>query len=174
MLNTKQVIETLKKEVQTNKALDATLHICAMRKRARNQLTLNTLYNRMHQEHYKFTRGELAGVLKLFADTGVGRLEVDRKGRPKALKDIKVTLQSLGNSALTSASPKLDTFKPKSKYKIIASEPNKSFTVKPNPGIVGVSIQAEINGKIVLIPVPSNLTPEDVADLVRRFQNNTT
>lgn len=100
MMNETQVINTLRNEIQTNKAVSDTLYAFAMRQRARHVVTLTALTNKMHHEGFEHTRGEYAEVLKLLAKLNIGKLDTDSKGRVRALKDIDTTLQSIGLAAL--------------------------------------------------------------------------
>ena len=129
-------------------------------------------------------------MLPILAQAGIGRLETGRNGKPKALKDIKIKLQSLGHSVLTSGPIKLESYHKKIKYaQFLTSAQKKPLTVPMLKALEpesfqrraidrtvqrGVSIQITINGKLILIPVPANLTVEDVAALVVTFQTKGT
>ncbi len=103
MLNEKQLIETLKTETSKDPVTSAVLHVFAARERARAQVTIPALVARMKEEGFLYAPGEYGKVLKLLASLGVGRLDTDSSGKVRALKDVKVTLQSIGMAALGQA-----------------------------------------------------------------------
>lgn len=100
MINEKQLIETLKLETAKDPVTSAVLHMFAARERAREQVTIPALVNRMKEEGFLYAPGEYGRVLRLLAGLGVGRLDTDSSGKVRALKDVKVTLQSIGMAAL--------------------------------------------------------------------------
>lgn len=102
MINEKHLIETLKAEAPKDATLNAVLHMFAARERARAQVTLAALSNRMKEEGFSYDRADYARVLKLLANLGVGRLDTGQNGQVRALKDVKVTLQSIGNVSVGS------------------------------------------------------------------------
>lgn len=99
-MNQMQVIETLKRETPNNKTLSDTMLSFASRDRARHAVTLTGLMNRMKNEGFEHARDEYARVLQLLAHLGIGKLDVDPKGQIRALKDVRTTLQSIGEAAL--------------------------------------------------------------------------
>lgn len=94
------IVNRLRKEVESNPVFNAVMHKFALRERARAQVTLHSLTQTMTNEGYKYKREEYVGVLKTLGALGVGRLEFDSKNRLVALKDIKITLQSIGKAAI--------------------------------------------------------------------------
>src|SRR5260221_477296 len=69
----------------------------SQRKRTRRQVTVGALAQRMHKEGFEFKPSDYARVLKTLSGLGIGHLKLSPKGRIKALTDISVTLQSVGN-----------------------------------------------------------------------------
>lgn len=96
MINEKQLIETLKNETAKDPALSAVLHVFASRERARDQVTVSALAQRMTKEGFTYDNAEYVRILRLLAQLGVGRLDTSGTGKVRALKDVKITLQSLG------------------------------------------------------------------------------
>lgn len=99
MINEKEVIQTLKTETAKDSALNAVLHMFATRERARDQVTIQALENRMKEEGFAYEHAEYVRILRLLAKLGLGRLDTDPSGKVRALKDVKVTLQSIGLAA---------------------------------------------------------------------------
>lgn len=97
----KQVVELLRIEASNNACFKDVCHIFALRERARQQVTIASLTITMAKEGFKYSRDELAQVLKILAGLHIGYLDYDMKGRLRALKGIKVTLQSIGLAAIS-------------------------------------------------------------------------
>lgn len=102
-MNTQMVVETLKKEADKDEAFKDVSHVFASRKRARRQVTVASLANRMAKEGFGHSRTDYARVLRRLADLGFGSLQKDAKGNIKALKDIRISLQSIGAAAVGEA-----------------------------------------------------------------------
>ncbi len=105
----KQIVENLRMEASVDLAFNAVCTVFALRERARQQVTINSLMITMLKEGFKFSRPQYEKVLQFLASQGIGYLDYDMKGRMRALKGIKVTLQSIGMAAL-SKKDGLDTF----------------------------------------------------------------
>lgn len=169
-----QAIETLKTQADSSPAVNAVLHAWAVRKRARNTVTLRALVQKMREEGFKYDAGDYALALKAMADAGFGRLETDRKGRVKALKDIRVKLQSIG-AAVVAGTGGVKPFRQKPRYQEVKAPARRRKTVelpeqKEEQRVTPLYITVEINGKPVIFPVPAELTPEDIGYLVTRLR----
>lgn len=180
-----QAIETLKLKAATIPAVGAVLLQWSTRDRARNQVTLRALSQKMKREGYKHEPAEYALALKAMSEAGFGTLETDAKGKVKALKNIKVKLQSVGQSVL-GTDGSLKPFRPRNRFQTLNTKPVEATTAPKPPAQVvlkrratdkikvqkspPVSILVIINGKDVVIPIPANMTAEDVGALVRNFQ----
>lgn len=167
-----QMIQSLRKEVSTNKTASAVFHVFAFRKRARQILTVNGLRQKMRAEGFKYEDKEYAKVLASMAEAGVGTLTKDAKGRVKALKDIKITLTSLGK-AVCGTNDKLKNFKPKNQFievevPVIASIP----AVAPTQSLSTAStmkIGVYTKNRLINVEVPTNLSAEELSSLVRKI-----
>lgn len=115
------IVQALRAEVQRNPAFAAVCKLFASRERARQQVTLSTLRLTTIREGYNFTREQHEGVLKFLASLGIGRLVYDHKNRIAVLKDIRVTLQSIGLAA-TSSSDTVHRFEPAYTFKPLTPE----------------------------------------------------
>lgn len=177
------IIESLRKEAETNQVFNAICHIFAVRERARQQVTLSTLTVTVAREGYKFSKEDLQKALKFLADKGLGKLEKDAKGRIVALKNIAVTLQSIGKVALDKKET-LEAFSPAFKFDrlmdkkefqtetkqqepIAPAVPNPRYSVEKTEG--AKSIVVKIEGKPVSFLVPQDIQPEDLARIVNSF-----
>ena len=170
-MDTSKVVEVLREKTKESDTLNAVMHVIAMRKRARNNLTIGGLDQKMRSEGFTFTKSQYAEVLKLLASLGVGRLDTDAKGKVRALKDIKIKLQSLGEAAVGQAK-KLENWRQRHKYSPLVAT---AEMIKPKAGGEGtgfpVSITVVINGKPVNFRVPKELNENEIADLVVRFRD---
>lgn len=170
----------LRAEAASNPTFKAICETFAKRERARNQVTLANLAITMEREGFEYTREQYATALKTLASLGVGRLEQTRKGKQVVLKDIKVTLQSLGKVA-TSKADSLRNFKQRNSFSDILP-PKQATAVEPVPvetttlklaiaeASYPVSLVATINGERVSFPLPFNLTGAQICDAVRSIQ----
>lgn len=107
-MNATATTEVIKTNVQTalrdrakeSPVFNAMAHAFALRKRTRRQVTIQNLYWTMVNEGFNFKKDEYQKELDFLADLGVGSLDKTKDGSIVALKNINVTLQSLGFSAL--------------------------------------------------------------------------
>lgn len=167
-MNQKQVIESLKKEASTNEAVSAILHVFALRKRARRQVTVQGLALRMKEEGFPFPKKDYESFIAFMASLGLGTLHAGKNGRPLAIKDIGVTLQSLGRAAL-GVDPSMEFLKKKKNtfHRIhMAVEPQTPVSIPLAP----VKLTVTLNSKQITFPIQDDLSDEDVAFLVRKFR----
>lgn len=166
------VIEALKNKVAADKTARDVFHVMSLRERARNIVTLGGLDQRMKKEGFNYEKDDYVTVLKFMASLGFGKLELDSKGRVTALKDIKTTLQSIGEVAM-GLNTELHPWKQRNKFRVLSS-PSLKPVPKPTQEVLApvipVSLTVVINGKAVNVALPNNLNERDVADLVMRFR----
>lgn len=164
----KDAIKSLRDEAKSNPAANAVFHVFATRKRARGNVTVSALMQRMKAEGFLYEGAQYADLLKLLAKLGFGRLQTDPKGRVKALTDVKTKLQSIGMAACGSNDDlTASAFKPKRHYKdllVTPSEPITAADAKPLPKAVKLTFQ--VNGKPFDISIPENATAEEVATVI--------
>jgi hypothetical protein len=180
-MNVNEICAALLKESKENQAADAFFHVCAMRKRDRTTLTIKSITQRMKKEGFKFEVVQYEKILKLLAVLELGTLQVNKKGVPLALINIKAPLQSIGMAA-TGQPKKLEAFLPTKKSSLVAtaemvktSAATKALwgsgATARGPHGYPVSITVVVNGKPVNFRVPKELTKDDIADLVVRFRS---
>lgn len=107
-INPKSVIQALQAQATKSPAFNAMCHVFAMRERTRQQVTIANLVMTMTKEGFKFTKQDYLEELKFLASIGIGNLAWNARNKITMLKNIKVTLQSIGMSGLAKAS-KLET-----------------------------------------------------------------
>jgi hypothetical protein len=168
-MDTKQAYEILKKEQNSNSVSDAVFTMFTERKRPRQTLTLLGIEHRMKLEKgVNFPKEDYIPAIKALAEAGFGELDKDPKGQIVGLKNIKTKLKSIG-MVLAGQSKEFETFKARPKFvefKVKGVVPKPKAIAKP----FNLSIQVSVNGKIVHIPVPKELSTQDVAELISRFK----
>lgn len=185
-MNQKQVIERLGKEAKTDKALDAVLHVFALRERARSMITVEGLTLRMKKAGFDFDRTDYIRILSLLGNLGVGHPNKDKSGQVVSVSGIQVALQSLGKAAL-GQDKKLVNFRKRQRYQPVATTmPNAisvpvEITKSPKYGTGAtakqgkgfpVSITVLVNGKPVNFRVNDDLDAHDLADVILRFRDH--
>lgn len=178
-MNTKEMISQLRLEASKNPALNAVLHVFACRQRARSTLDVKVLERRMVKEGFKYASEEYVKILRLLGGVGIGKLDTDPKGRVRALKDIKITFQSLGLAVYSGNDNELKTFKQRNKFVKLPIPTNvklEDIKVVGRPKVISggsnITLTVSVGSKAVSIPVPKDLTPEEITELVARFRHS--
>lgn len=168
-----KLVDVLSREAKENKAFNAFAHVCALRKRARGQITMVGLAQRMKKEGFNYTPAEYEKILKFLAAHNLGKLRTNSKGRVVALDDIKLSLQSIGAAAISGDN--LKTWKQRNQYKVLAPTAAPAVQTaleakKPSP-LAAVYLTLMINGKAVNVKIPKEFDKSDIADLLVRFRD---
>lgn len=175
-----QIVEALQKEAKTNPASSAVFHVFASRERARSTVMLTSLYNGMKKEGFSFSRADYVSVLKLLNSLGFGTLYQDSRGRVLGLKNVKTTLQSIGEAALGNSNVNFQSFRPRNRYTNLQPRNQNIREIYPRSPLEApvkakedckVNLEVDINGKTIHIPMTKNLTSEDIASLINRLQS---
>lgn len=181
----KEMIAAIRKEAEVNRVFNEVCHLFASRKRTRRQVVLTTLKNTMAKEGHVFSREQYEGVLLFLGNLGIGTIHVNSKKRVTALKDIKVTLQSIGKVALTKKAI-LDKKEEASKFKSLRAPSDTSTkefvesVVAHRPPSVPVVedirypsyLTVLIDGKPVNFSGPTDLTADNLADFLTLFKRS--
>jgi hypothetical protein len=164
---TPQSIEKLKQAKQIDPALDALLHSFAARERSRSYLNLPILAKRMKTEGFNYSSEEYAKSLKTLADLGFGVLDIARGGKIRGLKEIKVTLQSLGQSALSGQVLPLTSPKRRNRFLKLVHKPEAPR--KEEMPKTGMSLTFVIGKNPVDVHIPRDLPEADFENIVKAF-----
>lgn len=167
-------VELLKKEAMSDKMMRDIFHVMSLRERARNIITVGGLDQRMKKEGFNYERADYVKFLKFMASVGFGKLETDSKGKVLSLKDIRITLQSIGEAAM-GQNTKLIPWKQRNKYQPLPEQPKPQAPQKASAdNVTGfpVSLTVVVNGKPVNFRIPKELTEWEIADLVVRFRDS--
>lgn len=176
--NPKAVVEQLRSEAAKNPVFSAVAHLFVSRDRTRQQITLSNLRISMGREGFHYTKEEYTQVLKFMANLGLGRLDFDSENNIRALKDIKITLQSIGYAAL-GKEDKLVKFVPapmfqelpvtKQVQKVIAPP-----APKPEAPSYPTKLIVNIDGHEAIISLPKGLTTSELGLLLNALFVNKT
>lgn len=171
-MNVDKVIETLKDEAKRNKAYRDVFQSWSQRERARDQVTVRTLYYQLKDDGKENDREEYARLLGLLSKLGLGNVKYDKKGDVIALVDVQATLQSIGQAvmgkgktleAFTRRAP-IGRFAPaQQSYSEPAPAPRAAASTRP------VSITIPIGGRMVDVPIPDGLSSEELGEFIRKL-----
>lgn len=169
------MVDALEKEANTNPAARAVFTMWSKRKRARHMASVSAIKQRLKLDGLEFPTSNYVSMLKLLASLGIGKLEINQKGRVVALREIRTTLQSIGSAAIGDGD-NLNANKQRNQFTKLATTvkvpvPRSSHELDPLwNNIAPVRIAFSIKGKVVNLEIPKDLTPEEIAGLVHRFQ----
>lgn len=171
-----KAIETLRKEAEKNTAVKDVLKMWAGRERARGQVTLRALTQRMvNEENKKHDPAEYAKLLKLLGNLGLGQLKYDRTGEVLGIFNVQAKLQSIGQAALGKGKS-IEAFKQRAKYKPIdeleAAESRYEQLPLPASNDKVTSIAVPLNGQLVQIQIPSDLTDAQLGAFIKKLLGN--
>lgn len=172
-MNPKEVAALLKAEAASNPVFNAVCMAFAIRERARQQVTIQTLKATMAKEGYKFPTEEYAKILTFLSSLGIGRLDRNAKNKVRGLKDIKVTLQSIGRVATSEGVTKMDRLNVKNTFtKLKADEKEQEVSKVLNPPVYPASLTVTIDGAPVSFPLPKGLTTDQLGTLLTKIFSN--
>lgn len=167
-MNKNEIIQALQSEAKANPASNAVFHVFAIRKRARNTVTLTALYNRMRREQFNYSKQEYLPVIKKLVSLGLGTGVYNKRSRLIGVKDLETTLQSIGVAACGDTNADLGKFKPRNKFsKVIHKNQIPALAALRTAFL---NIEVAVNDKKIQIPIPKDLSTEDLAALLNRLQ----
>lgn len=176
-MSMKETVLELKKLAAENKIAEELFIVWAHRKRARNEITMKALCKSMEDRGFTYPNSEYNKILEVLASLGLGVIKKDFKGRVKGLYDVPVSFSSIGEVAVNS-SDKLNPFKSRRKYKKLFDKgwtleeqaPKPVEVVPPQRGqIYELNLEILINGKSLHIPVPKDLSKDELATLISKW-----
>lgn len=167
-MSNQEIVGSLKKYAAENAVANDVFCAWAMRQRARNQVTMAALYQKMKINGFNHKYEEYEGLLKFLGALGLGRLELDKRGKVIALKEVKMTLQSIGEAAC-GGKEKLKGFKPRNKFSRLISKPKTLVTTsvqQPKTFERDIEIVVTLEGKPIRINMPKSLSAEQIAGII--------
>lgn len=181
----KNLISALREEAAKSPVFNSVCLVFSMRERTRQQITIPSLMVTMDKEKFSFSKEELGKVLRFLSSLGIGTLEYDRGGKVQALKNIKVTLQSIGLAALAKKEG-LDKFHAQPQFQsLVANTASKAApatkTVQlPTPGTTDntnrfpASLTVKIEGKPVVFDIPHGISLKDLSAVLQDLYKKAT
>lgn len=153
--------------------------VFATRERSRQQVTVHSLYAKMTKEGFKYSRTQLGAVLKTLAGLGVGTLITNKKGNPIALKNIKVTLQSVG-AAIAAGTKTIAPQKQPVRFvklppidfvveKAVTPPPPASKPDKAPSRKYTAALMVTVDQETIEFTLPRKLTMQEVSELLTRI-----
>lgn len=186
----KDVIKQLQLRTAQDKPFQAVMARFAQRKRARQRITLRALFNDMKKQGHPYSKEEYGVVLAQLAMMGLGKLQYNTVGNMRALGELQVSFQSIGQVATGSLAPLQPvTFRPPQKrrgrrgtirdqspsYKKVKTPPyphDIKFSTSPRPPTTDthlVVMALIIDGKTVNLPLPRPLSKQELGALITDF-----
>lgn len=159
-----QVVISLRTKAQASPAFSAMCRWFAERERTRQQITMANLVIAMAKEGKTFSKDEYIDALKFMADLGLGHLEV-RKGKVKALINIKTTLQSIGQAAIAQRD-RLDPFRPKTIFTKLPPIVEKPQTKVEMPQKETSTFSFTLEGETYSFELPKSVSSKDLLGIV--------
>lgn len=169
-MDQKKIIESLRTEAGTNKLAAAVFHLFAMRERSRRRITIRSLSLKMKAEGFIYNKQEYTPLFQFLSRLDLGSLERNRRGGIKALRDIPVTLKSIGLAAVGKSNG-LIQFRSKAKQAKPQAAFRPGLTVRP-PSNTDIKIMVTINERPWYLDVPKDYTEQDIAKIISLLNKN--
>lgn len=146
-VQTETMIEKLKTRAQQDKLFNLVCQKFSNRQRARSRITISALYQTLGKDGYKFLKSDYEDIIKFLASTGAGNLHKSYTGRIDSLRNMKYTLQSIGQVALGNSTA-LVRFQAYTKLR-----PRKQLTPAsvPGPMMVGMTKNPKISAILTVM-----------------------
>lgn len=175
--STLQVIESLREEAIKNPVFNAMCHVFAARERARQQVTITSLNLTMIKEGFKYQREDYEKCLRFLASLGIGKVDLDSNKKFRSLKEIKITLQSIGQVVLTKKAG-FETFHPNARFQALKESSNgHTATVMTMPKDESLELISSYRAKLVVMfdgvpfsfELPRKLTTREINKMLEGF-----
>lgn len=160
---TRNLASNIKAEASKNPVLFTVCEVFAHRQRTRQQITVASLQATMKKHRYNYSKEEIQRVIKIFADLGVGTIQHSSTGRVRALKNIKVTLQSLGAAAVDKGQ-KITAHRPRLHQVSLAMPAEAPAT--PAPACCKVAFTITVDGKDIVFDLPQEVPKDRLGDFI--------
>ncbi len=177
-MEVKDVLNKVVVEAEANPVSNAVFHVLAARERNRSTLNLASLYSVMKKEGFTHTRSQYADVLKFLGLINVGVLNYTKRGRLIGLKDISISLKTMGSVAVNRQTPPVSERKKaevihlmnKAKERGSSNMEDKISPLEvPPPSSDRKYVTLYLNHKPFTISIPNEFTKEEVALLIHKF-----
>lgn len=176
-MNRDQIIQALKNEAKTNPVAASVFTVWGSRHRARNQVTIQALSYRMKDSGFQYEASDYVKVLKVLITLGLGT-PMTVGGRLVGIRDVKMTLQSIGKAAMQGGES-LEMFKRRNRYsKLIVAKPLVGASIPAAARVGGkvakafqnLHIAVSVGSKMLRIDIPEDFTGEEISTLVSQLR----
>jgi hypothetical protein len=171
-MNMTEVIDRLSQEAKSKPAANALFHVWGVRERhARNGVvSMRAVRSQMQEEGFTFDQKEYEAILRLLAELGLGKLDVSHKGEVRGLKEVRTTLKSIGMAACQKSG--LKSARIRNRYSKIAARRAPVAQERQEPayaGVTAVGLVVNLGKRSISIPVPKDISGEELSALVAKF-----
>lgn len=180
MTQQEMVVVGLKNEAAANPVARAVFEFWAARERSRRMVTIHALKQKMGKLGLTFTRDQYAEFLKKLAALNLGRIEQNSKGGVVALRDVRITLKSIGQAAIGGADTSISLKMTKVRNRFANLEAVKAAPKDMKEAAMAawnaperklsVKVAVAVKGKVFNIDIPKNASSADIADLIAHLQ----
>lgn len=163
-LSSSQIVDSLRAEASRNPAFNAVAHVFALRERTRGQVTVKALAWTMKKEGFTFPIEAYENIIRVLASLRLGTLDTTTKGKVRGLKNVTVTLQSIGLAAV-SRSASLSKFKIKTAFTSLPA--TSTPVVAPTPvkmpeATYKASIKVTFDGEDIVFDLPDGIGAKEL------------
>jgi hypothetical protein len=170
-------VQILSKRAASDEALHSVLMVLANRERTRDLLSLRTLHRDVRAAGYNHSIDECSNVLAMFSEIGIGKAKKGNKSRVVHLTGVTVDLKRLGVSVTNSSVKNTRKYKAASGHesltrasKVVGLDPG-SVRIYPMRQAATLSITLTINGKEMIVPIPENMTADEIQAIREAFSH---
>lgn len=167
MIVEKNLIESLKKEADTNRVAREIFVVFAHRKRNSSILTVKALKQYMSSHKFVNDQKHYEHFIEFLADLGIGKLMKTSTGETLGINKITLSLVSLGKVAVN-GDYELKNFNAKPQYQKIDVPKQVDKPIVLNKPKIFLTIEL-FPGKRVDIPVPKDMDEAEIASILKRL-----
>ena len=167
------VIVKLKHEATQDDAVRDVFKGLSKRLRTRSILNVRSIAQDMREFRTVHGIDDYSRVLTLMASLGIGKPKKE-KGRIVELTDISIDLKSLGANVIGD-SKSIKAFKARTNFtsvpdavRAITEDPD-SVKIYPMRKSASVSVTITVNGKEMIVPIPSDFTADEIKAVIDAF-----
>ncbi len=161
-------IEILKKDARENEALNAMCHVFAVRKRSRSTIKIPSLMQKMRKEGFNYDRDSYEKALVSLDKAKVGELVLNKNKRISGLKNIRHTLQSLGQAVCEDKSLDVKIQKQDKVHQLPVSY---VAPVEESKSTEEIGLLLHIDGKTITLDLPRGLSGRDIGTIIDRLRS---
>lgn len=167
MIVEKNLIESLKREAETNRVAREVFIVFANRRRNSSMLTVKALKQYMSSMKFVNDQEHYERFIEFLADLGIGKIMKTSTGKTLGIKNITLSLVSLGKVAVN-GDYELKNFNPKPYYQRIDIPKQVEKPAVINKPKIFLTVEL-FPGKRIDIPVPKDMDEGEIASIIKRL-----